>query len=111
MYFKTGAALLVATLAMTSMETSAHAFGKRLSANGGHGGSLNFVVGDGNRVGNGGNGGTILSRSRSGGLAGLLGGRRTSANGGDGGSLNVVIGNNNRVGNGGRGGNILDIDD
>jgi hypothetical protein len=110
MYFKTGAALLVATLAMTSMETSAHAFGKRLSANGGNGGGLNLVLGNGNSVGNGGNGGTILSRSRSGGLAGLLG-RRASANGGDGGSLNVVIGNNNRVGNGGRGGNILDIDD
>ena len=110
MYLKTGLALIAATFAMTSMETSAQAFGKKLFANGGNGGSLNFVVGSGNRVGNGGRGGNILS-SGGGGLAGLLGGHRSSASGGNGGGLNVVIGNNNRVGNGGNGGNILDLDD
>lgn len=107
--FKTGAALITATLALTAFEAPANAFGKKhLFANGGNGGSFNVVVGNGNRVGNGGNGGTILSDS--GVLGGILGGhRRIKANGGDGGNFNVVIGNNNRVGNGGNGGNVLDF--
>ena len=106
--FKTAAALIAATLALTTLEAPANAFGKKhLFANGGNGGSLNLVIGNGNRVGNGGNGGLIASNS--GILGGLLGHHHTEANGGNGGSLNVVIGNNNTVGNGGNGGNVLDF--
>ena len=107
MFLKTSIALIAATFAMTSMETSAFAHSKRFSANGGSGGSGNLVIGNGNRVGNGGRGGNVLAL-----LGGLAGGgrHRSSANGGDGGSL-IVIGNNNTVGTGGNGGNILDLDD
>ena len=109
MFLKTSIALIAATFAMTSMETSAFAGSKRFSANGGNGGSGNLVIGNGNRVGNGGRGGNVLGLI--GGLAGLGGKHRSSANGGNGGNLNIVIGNNNTVGNGGNGGNVLDIDD
>ena len=105
MYIKTSIALLAATLAMTAMDSSAFARSKRLSANGGDGGSGNVVFGDNNRVGNGGRGGNIAS------FGGGFGRSRLSANGGDGGSGNLVIGNGNRVGNGGNGGNILDFDE
>ncbi len=104
MYFKTGLAMLAATIAMTSMDTDAFAKSKRFnSANGGDGGSLNVVLGNGNRVGNGGKGGNIAS------LLNFGKKRQNSANGGNGGNLNVVIGNGNTVGNGGDGGNILDF--
>lgn len=101
MTLKFAAAALAATLALTAHQDDAHAFGKkRFFANGGHGGSLNLVVGNGNRVGNGGNGGTIL------GGGSPFGSKRAHANGGNGGSFNIVIGNGNRVGNGGDGGLI-----
>ncbi len=107
MYLKTGIALIAATFAMTSMETSAFAGSKRFAANGGNGGSGNVVFGNGNRVGNGGRGGNVVAL-----LGALAGGGRhkSSANGGNGGSLNIVIGNNNTVGNGGNGGNVFDLD-